>query len=250
MDRQRSSGTSQSAWSSVVLTFGRFLVAAAGAPGCGEAIDCAVGLIQAIEGAQDAEAKMLNAFHADVELLRLQAFRSGKLRLHEAARADPQSERRTTLLNEAASRFLDAEPMCSCLEEGAVNQLYLGLTFGLLNNRDDASYWLGTSAACGTAAACAFAEAAGSIKVLKSEKTVAVTVLLRYPAGALILLNKRNKKRKRKREAHAAARALGDFLPFVNTAVSCHNALGVKAPISALELNKTGRATWTLQDSS
>jgi hypothetical protein len=247
MDRQTSLGTNPSPWSSVVLRFGRFPVAATGVPG-GEAIDCAVGLIEAIEGAQDAQAEMLNAIHADVELLRLQAFRSGKLHLHEAARVNPQCERRTTLFNEAASRFLDAEPMCSCLEEGAVNQLYLGLTFGLLNNRDDASYWLGTSAACGTAAARAFAEAAGNINVVKSKKAVAATALLRYPAGATYLLKKR--KRKRKQEAHAAPHALGEFLPFVNTAVFCHNALGVEAPISTLELQQSGKTTWTLQDSS
>ena len=245
MDRQKSSGTIQSPWCGVVLTFGRFLVATADVPG-GEAIDRAVGLIQAIEGAQDAQAEMLNAIHADVELLRLQAFRSGKLRLHEAACVDSQSERRTTLLNEAASRFLDAEPMCSCLEEGAVNQLYLGLTFGLLNNRDDASYWLGASAACGTAAARAFAQAAGSIEVLKPKKAVAVTALLFYPAGAIFLL----KHRKRKQETYAASHVLGEFLPFVNTAVSCHNALGVEAPISTLELHQTGKTTWTLQESS
>jgi hypothetical protein len=245
MDRQKPSGTSQSPWCRVVLTFGRFMVAAEGVPDGGEAIDCAVGLIQAIEGVQDAQAEMLNAIHADVDLLRLQAFRSGKLRLHEVARVDPRSGRRTTLLNEAASQFLDAEPMCSCLEEGAVNQLYLGLTFGLLSNRDDASYWLGASAACGTAAARAFAEAAGNIKVLKSNKAVAVTALLFYPAGAIFLL-----KKKKKQEGHAAADALGEFLPFVNTAVSCHNALGVEAPISALELHQTGKTTWNLQESS
>ena len=186
MDRQRPSGTSPSPWCSVVLTFGQFMVAAECVPGGGETIDRAVGLIQAIEGAQDAQAEMLNAIHADVELLRLQAFRSGRLCLHEVARVDPQCERRTTLLHEAASQVFDAETMCSCLEEGAVNQLYLGLTFGLLNNRDDASYWLGASAACGTAAARAFAEAAGSIKVLKSKKAVAVTALLFYPAESEI----------------------------------------------------------------
>lgn len=243
MDRQKSSRASQCPWSSVVLTFGRFLVAAVGD---GDAVDRAEGLIQAIEGAQDAQAEMLNAIHADVDLLRLEAFRSGKLRLSEAARVDPQSGRRTTLLNEAATWFLDAEPMCSCLEEGAVNQLYLGLTFGLLNIRNDASYWLGASAACGTAAARAFAEAAGSIKVLQSKKAVAVTALLFYPAGAIFLL----KKRQGKQEAHVAAHALEEFLPFVNTAVSCHNALGVEAPISTLELYQTGKTTWTLQESS
>jgi hypothetical protein len=172
------------------------------------------GLIQAIEGAQDVQAEMLNAIHADIDLLRLRAFRSGKVRLHEAARVNPQCERRTTLLNEAASRFLDAESMCSCLEEGAVNQFHLELTFGLLNNRADASYWLGASAACGTAAARAFAEAAGSIKVLKSEKAVAVTALLFCPAGATFLLKKRKRKMKRKQDAHAAAHALGEFLLF------------------------------------
>lgn len=247
MERQKGSGSSQSPWSGVVLSFCRFL--AASVPGGGEAVDCAVGLLHAIEGAQDAQAEMLNAIHADVELLRLQAFRSGTLRLHEAARVGPESDRRSTLLNEAASRFLDAEPMCSCLEEGAINQLHLGLTFGLLNEREDASYWLGKSAASGTAVAQAIAEAAGSIKVLKTKKAVAAWSLF-YPAwavvGPVVLL----KKRKKKLEAHAAAEALGDFLPFVNTAVSCHNALGLEAPISTMELNQTGKSTWTLQESS
>ncbi len=250
MERQKDLGTSQSPWSSVVLTFCRFLVA--GVPGGGEAIDCAVGLLHAIEGAQDAQAEMLNAIHADVELLRLQAFRSGQLRLHEAARVGSQSDRRSTLLNEAASRFLDAEPMCSCLEESAINQLHLGLTFGLLNEREDSSYWLGTSAASGVAVAHAIAEAAGSIKVLKTKKGVAgvaASVLSIYPAVVvvpLLLL----KKRKKRLDARAAAQALGEFLPFVNTAVACHNALEVEAPISSLELNQTGKLTWILQESS
>lgn len=226
-----------------MVAFGRFVVAAAGIPGGAEALNTAVDLIRAIEGAQDAQTEMLNAIHEDVELLRLQAFRSGKLRLEEIATIGPDNDRYTTLLNEAAARFLDAEPMCSSLEESAVNELYLGLTLGLLNSTHDASRWLGKSAVTGASAARKLAEEAGNIKVLKSKKAATLAVIY-YPAGLFVLM----KKRRKKQEAQAKADALADFLPFVNAAASCHNALGLDAPMLSLELTPTGKNNWTLQE--
>ena len=189
-------------WSSVVLSFGRFVVAATGIPGGTEALNCAVDLIRAIEGAQEAQTEMLNA-----------------------------------------TRFLDAEPMCSSPEESALNELYLGLTLGLLNSREDASYWLRASALSGTGAARILAESAGNIKVLKTKKPAALAAVY-YPPGAVVLI----KKRRKKQEAQAAADALADFLPFVNTAVSCHNAPGLETPLPALELTPMGKNKWTLEE--
>jgi hypothetical protein len=233
-------------WSGVVLAFGKFVAAAAGMagiPGGAQALDTAVDLIRAIEGAQDAQAQMLNAIHEDVELLRLQAFRTGKIRLEEIARIGPDSERYATLLGEAETRFLDAEPMCSSAEESAVNQLYLGLTLGLKNSRKDASHWLAKSAVSGTAAAQSLAEEAGNIKVFKSKKTAALAAIY-YPVGVVVLF----KKRRKKQEASAKADALAEFLPFVNAAVSCHNALGIDEPMPSLELTPTGKRKWMLQE--
>ena len=232
----------QTPWSNVALTFGRIVVTAAGIPGGTDALNTAVDLVRALQGAQDAQTEMLNAIHQDVELLRLQAFRSGKLRLEEIAHIGPDSERYTPLLNEAASRFLDAESTCSSLEELAVNKLYMGLTLGLLNDRKGASRWLGESAVTGAVAARTLAEEAGNIKVLKT-KTTATLATIYYPAGLIVLM----KKRRKKQQAQAKADALANFLPFVNAAASCHNALGLDAPLPFLELTPTGRNKWTLQ---
>jgi hypothetical protein len=244
MNEQNVPAAKESPWFNVMLTFGRSLVTASGVRGGNEALDCAVDLIRAVEGAQQAQAEMLNAIHVDVELLRLQAFRSGQLRLEEAARIGPRSERYLTLLNEASTRFLDAEPTCNSLEERAVNELNLGLTLSLLRSPEDASYWLKASAVSGSEAARVLAEAAGNIKVLKSKKAAALAAIY-YPAGIVVLLKKKKKKRQ---EAHVASEALADFLPFVNTAVTCHNALGLDAPMPVLELTQTGKNNWTLQE--
>lgn len=243
----------ESPWASVVLSFGRFLVATSGVPGGSEAFNTAVDLIRSVEGAQDAQAEMLNAIHEDVELLRLQAFKSGKLRLEEVARAGAQSDRYVTMLNEAASRFLDAEPMCTSPEERAVNELYLGLTLSLLNSRDDASHWLQVSTVTGTDAVRELAKSAGNIKVYKSKKTVALSATLSavlYPAAPIVITSALIKKRRRKREAHATVDVLADFLPFVNAAVSCHNTLGLHTSMPTLELEQTGKNTWDLRESS
>ena len=94
MDRQKPSGTNQSPWCSVVLTFGRFMVAAEAVPGGGELIDSAVGLIQAIEGAQDTQAEMLNASmptssYCDCRRFETETFVSTKLHasIHKAGDA-------------------------------------------------------------------------------------------------------------------------------------------------------------------
>jgi hypothetical protein len=244
--------SSESTWSGVVTSFGRFLITATGVPGGGAAFNAAVDLIRAIEGAQDAQTEMLNAIRQDVELLRHQAFKGGKLRLEEVARVGPESDRYVTLLEEAASRFLDAESMCDSLEESAVNELYLGLTLSLLNNRNDALHWLRLSAETGTDAARELAKAAANIKVYKSKKTVALSATVSavlYPAAPVVLTRVYLKKRKLKREAHATVDVLAGFLPFVNAAVSCHNSLGLEAPMPTLELAQTGKTSWALQES-
>ena len=230
-------------WLAVMESFGHFAVAVSGVPGGSEAVDCAVNLIKAIEGTQDVQSEVLNAIHADVELLRLQAFRGGQLRLEEAARVRPGNDRYVTLIDEASSHFLDAESMCASLEEKCVNELYLGLSLSLLAHSDDALYWLKASAASGSEAAHALATESGNVKVLKSKTATALAVLY-YPAGAAILM----RKRKKVHDANAATQTLADFLPIVNTAAHCHNELNVEEPLPALELTKTRRKSWTLQE--
>jgi hypothetical protein len=230
-------------WLTVMTSFGRFVAATSGVPGGSEAVDCAVNLIKALEGTQDAQSEVLNAIHADVELLRLQAFRGGQLRLDEAARVGPGNDRYDTLINEASSHFLDAESMCETLEEKCVNELHLGLSLCLLNHSEDALYWLKASAASGSEAAQVLAKEAGNVKVLKSKTATALAVLY-YPAGAAILL----RKRKKLHDAHAATQTLADFLPIVNTAAHCHNGLTGDDPLPAIGLTKTGRNKWTLQE--
>ena len=227
----------ESPWTKVAVSFGSLMAASVGG---GAAFDCAVELIRAIEGTQDAQTALLNAIYEDVELLRLQAFRSGKLRLEEVATVGLQSDRSKILLNEAAERFYDAEPMCSSQEESAINELYLGITFGLLDSREDASRWLRKSAASGSDAARRLAEA-GNIKVMSKKK--AIFLLGAYAAPYFLVKN-----RKKKLGAQGAAEALVDLLPFVNAAASCHNALGVEDSMPGLQLIPTGKNKWALEE--
>jgi hypothetical protein len=104
---------------------------------------------------------------------------------------------------------------------------------------------LGKSAVSGSGAARSLAEEAGNVKVLKSKKAAALAAVY-YPAGFFVLM----KKRRKKQEAHAKVEALADFLPFVNAAVACHNALGLAAAMPTLELTPAGKNKWTLQEAA
>ncbi len=203
-------------WSGLAGAVTKYAVSVSGVAGGGEIL----GVLHAVSGSEDAQARLLRSIDAKVDALVKGPYNTGRTHLLEARRLaadDPQQRRH---IEDANYCFYQAHGQAASVQSRSLVEYHLGLTWLMLRRRDDSVHWFAQSHESAMAVANELASRVGNIKVLHSRGTTAAAAWF-YPAGMVVL----GMKFKKLVGAERARDMLEDFLPFIVCAARSHNSV-------------------------
>ena len=202
--------------------------------------DVGLDLLGAIIGVEDEQGRLLRSIDHQVTLLRDGPFRSGRIRLEEAARVSHDRTRAHEFLQEARARFYDAHGLSGSLHERGIVEVHLGVVWWLLNQPEDSRHWFTVAHATLTELLDDLVRAAGNVQVVRTKSAVAFASYL-YPVAIGMLAAKIRKVRRSER----ALQALAQLLPVLTTVARSAAATG-QPGLASYRLLRNGN-DWALE---
>jgi len=226
-------------WSGLASAVTKYGVAMSGVAGASEVL----GILHAVSGSEDAQARLLRSIDAKVDALVKGPYNTGRTHLLEARRlavGDPQQLRH---IEDAKNCFYQAHGQAVSVQMRSLVVYHLGLAWLLLGRREDSVYWFELSHSSAMAVANELARRTENIKVLHSRGSTAAATWF-YPAGVVVL----GMKFQKLVAAERAREMLNDFLPFIACAARSHNSVAVSGSgeLHALRLERVSEDVYEL----
>jgi tetratricopeptide (TPR) repeat protein len=234
-------------WGDIALAGGRFALAAATGD-LGTMTEETGDLFRAVLDVEDAQTRLLQSIDENVQALRDGPFKTGRFYLKEAHRHVASPEKSSQEVLKAKDEFIRAHELTEDPIAQSGVEMFIALTYFLLNEFDDARYWLEQAYAKAGTRAHDLAVETGNTKVIKGKGIVqAQLAVLTYGASAAYLAAKKLRK---KRSSDHAMEELRAVLPLVSCIASLHEASGA-APeeLPALELRQIKKGQFELVES-
>ena len=159
-------------WSGLAGAVTKYGVAVDGVPGGGELL----GILHAVSGTEDAQARLLRSIDAKVDALVKGPYNTGRTHLREAQRLDVGDPQQRVHIEEAKTSFFQAHGQATSVQSRSLVEYHLGLRWLLLGRRDDVVLWFAQSHASAMTVANELANRADNVKVLHSPNTTAAAV--------------------------------------------------------------------------
>jgi hypothetical protein len=200
-------------WSGLANAVTAYAVGLSGVPAGGELL----GVLRAVSGSENAQDRLLKKLDAKVDALVRGPYNTGRTLLLEAQRHGERGQTDRPTIERARDAFFTAHGQAASVQSRALVEYHLGVTLLLLDQQDDAIFWLSQSHASAAAVVYELARQAADVDL--SAGTLAAAVALLGPAGIL------GAKVKKLVVAERVREVLEDFIPFVGCAARSHNCL-------------------------
>ena len=197
-------------WSGLATAVSNYAINAAGLSGVSDLLP----VLHALMGSSAAQAGLLEQIDAKLEALALGPYETGRTHLREG------DETQKEHIQSAKDCFYQAHGQALSVQGRALVEYHLGVTWLLLERRNDAKFWLAQSHGSALTVVNELADRTHDVQVLHSRGTTAAASYF-YPAGVVVL----GMKFKKMMAAEQSKQALLEYVPFVGCAAKSHNAI-------------------------